>query len=73
VVVDENRLEQACARLRELCADMDSGAENLLNEHDALLRSAFSQYFQAMDEAIRGFDFDQAIEQLDAAMAARRG
>ncbi len=52
---------------------MDSGAENLLNEHDALLRSAFSQYFQAMDEAIRGFDFDQAIVQLDAAMAARRG
>ena len=73
MVVDENRLEQACARLRELCADMDSGAEDLLNEHDALLRSAFPQHFPAVGEAIRGIDFDQAIEQLDAAVAARRG
>ncbi|MEY4266116.1 MAG: hypothetical protein RIS90_651, partial [Pseudomonadota bacterium] len=52
VVVDEVALRRVCARLRELCAEMDSGAEDLLNEHDALLRSAFPDDMQAMAEAI---------------------
>jgi len=72
-VVNEAELEGACTRLRELCADMDSGAEDLLNEKESLLKSAFPQHFQAIREAIGGFDFDQAIEQLDAGLAARRG
>jgi two-component system sensor histidine kinase/response regulator len=72
-VVDEAELEGVCTRLRELCADMDSGAEDLLNEKESLLKSAFPQHFQGIREAIGGFDFDQAIEQLDAGLAARRG
>jgi len=73
VAVDEAELERVCTRLRELCADMDSGAEDLLSEKEALLKSAFPQHYQAIGEAISGFDFDQAIERLDAALAARQG
>jgi two-component system sensor histidine kinase/response regulator len=72
VSVDEVALQQVCARLRELCAEMDSGAEDLLSEHDALLRSAFPGRMQALVEAIRGFDFDLAVAQLDGALQARR-
>jgi signal transduction histidine kinase/DNA-binding response OmpR family regulator/HPt (histidine-containing phosphotransfer) domain-containing protein len=72
VAIDEAELGRVTARLRELCADMDSGAEDLLDGQAALLRTAFPQHFGAMGEAIRGFDFDQALEQLDAALAARR-
>ena len=72
-VVNEAELEAVCARLRELFADMDSVAEDLLNEKEGLLKSAFPQHFQAIREAIGGFDFDQAIEQLDAGLAARQG
>ena len=73
VAVDEAELERVCTRLRALCADMDSDAEDLLNQHEALLRTALAKHFPAIGEAIRGFDFDQAVEQLDAAVAARRG
>jgi signal transduction histidine kinase/DNA-binding response OmpR family regulator/HPt (histidine-containing phosphotransfer) domain-containing protein len=71
VTVDEAALERVTARLRELCADMDSSAEDLLSENDALLRSAFPQHAQALSDAIKGFDFDLAVEQLDAAVQAR--
>jgi two-component system sensor histidine kinase/response regulator len=70
--VDEAVLERVTAQLRALCADMDSGAEDLLNQHDTLLHSAFPQQAHAIGEAIRDFDFDLAVEQLDAALQARR-
>jgi HPt (histidine-containing phosphotransfer) domain-containing protein len=69
--VDEAALARVTAQLRELCADMDSGAEDLLSEHDAMLQSAFPKHAQALSDAIKGFDFDLAIEQLDLALQAR--
>ena len=71
--VDEAALERVTAQLRELCADMDSGAEDLLGEHAAMLQSAYPKHAQAISDAIKGFDFDLAVEQLDAAMQARAG
>ena len=71
--VDEAALERVTAQLRALCADMDSGAEDLLGEHAAMLQSAYPKHAQAISDAIKGFDFDLAIEQLDAAMQARAG
>jgi signal transduction histidine kinase/DNA-binding response OmpR family regulator/HPt (histidine-containing phosphotransfer) domain-containing protein len=73
VAVDEATLMRVTTRLRELCADMDSGAEDLLSEHAAMLHSAFPMHAQALSDAIKAFDFDLAIEQLDAAMQARAG
>ena len=72
VAVDEAILQRVTARLRELCADMDSGAVDLLAEHDALICSAFPQHAPAISEAISAFDFDVAVERLDAALQARR-
>ena len=71
VAVDEAELQRVCERLRELCADMDSGAEDWLREHQALLQTAFPQHIAAIGDALGGFDFDQAIEQLAAGAAAR--
>ena len=71
--VDDAVLARVTAGLRALCADMDSGADDLLGEHEAMLRSAFPKHAQAISDAIRGFDFDLAIEQLDAAVQERRG
>jgi CheY-like chemotaxis protein len=71
VAVDEAALARVTSRLRELCADMDSGAEDLLGENNALLHSAFPKHAQAISDAIKGFDFDLAVEQLEAAMQAR--
>ena len=70
--VDEAALERVTAQLRALCADMDSGAEDLLSEHTAMLHSAFPRHAQALSDAIKGFDFDLAVEQLDLAQQARR-
>ena len=38
-----------------------------------MLHSAYPKHAQAISDAIKGFDFDLAIEQLDAAMQARAG
>jgi len=73
VVADEAALTGVTTQLRELCADMDSGAEDLLGEHAAMLHSAFPKHAQALGDAIKTFDFDLAIEQLEAAIKARAG
>jgi hypothetical protein len=71
--VDEAALERVATQLRALCADMDSGAEDLLSENADMLHSAYPKHAQAISDAIKGFDFDLAVEQLDAAMQARAG
>jgi CheY-like chemotaxis protein len=73
VAVDEAVLASVTTQLRQLCADMDSGAEDLLVENTAMLHSAFPKHAQAISDAIKSFDFDLAVEQLDAAMQARAG
>ena len=69
--VDEAALARVTTQLRELCADMDSGAEDLLGENSVMLHSAYPKHAQAISDAIKGFDFDLAIEQLDLALQAR--
>ena len=36
-----------------------------------MLQSAYPKHAQAISDAITGFDFDLAVEQLDAAMQAK--
>ena len=69
--VDEAQLAEVTARLRALLEDMDSEAGDWIQTHQALLNNAFPQHLQAINEAIEGFDFDVALEQLEAALAAR--
>ena len=62
----------ATQRLHALCEDMDSGAEELIEEHRALLSAAYPAHFEALAQAVKGFNFDAALSQLDAVQVARR-
>ena len=73
VAVDEAALMRVTTQLRALCDDMDSEAEELIDREQALLRSAYPAHYETMANAIRNFDFDTALTQLDAAIASRRG
>jgi hypothetical protein len=44
-----------------------------MQAHAALLTAAYPAHVKAVQEALEGFDFDVALEQLDAALAARKG
>jgi two-component system sensor histidine kinase/response regulator len=69
--IDEAALARVSARLRALCADMDSEAEELLQSEAALLGGAYPAHHASISAAVRDFDFDQALVELDAAQAAR--
>ncbi len=72
VAVDEAQLVQVTQRLRELLADMDSEAGEWLQTHLALLSSAYPDHVKPVQDALGDFDFDMTLEQLDAAVAARK-
>ena len=72
VAVDENQLSEVCAQLQALLADDDAAAVRLLGAHADLLRSAFGEGFRAIDDALRGYDFEAALAALHAALLARR-
>ena len=73
VVVDDAALKSVTIRLRALYEDMDAQAEDLMTEESALLASAYPAHFMAMLNAVRNFDFDLALTQLQAAVQARTG
>ena len=72
VTVDEQALARVTAQLRALCAHLDAEAEELLDKESALLSQAYVLHFPAMAQAVRQFEFDEALAQLDAAVAARQ-
>ena len=71
VSIDEVELAEVTARLRSLLSDMDSEALDYLEQHAVLLGAAYSQDFPAILEALRSFDFDQAVLRLDEAVLFR--
>ena len=73
VTIDEGQLQEVTQKLRSLLEDMDSDAGEWMQTHAALLGAAYPNHTKAVQEALEGFDFDVALEQLDAAVAARNG
>jgi signal transduction histidine kinase/DNA-binding response OmpR family regulator/HPt (histidine-containing phosphotransfer) domain-containing protein len=71
VVIDEGRLERLSSRLRSLLAEADAEAIDLMDEESSLWASAYPAHFERMSSAVRDFDFDAALVQLDAAQAER--
>ena len=71
VSIDEGQLTQVTQRLRDLLADMDAEAGDWLHQHHALLTSAYPAHLTTIQAAVEAFDFDTALEQVDAAVAAR--
>jgi CheY-like chemotaxis protein len=70
--IDEAELNMVTQRLRSLLQDMDADASGWVTAHASLLAAAFPDHITAIKDAMEGFDFDIAIEQLDAARAARK-
>ena len=70
--IDETQLDEIIHHLRALLSEMDSEAIEWLRTHEGVLNAAFPDQAQAMTKALQNFDFDLAVEQLDAAVAARK-
>ena len=72
-VVDEVQLAEVTQRLRQLLSEFDFEASDCLELHHGLLHTAYLQQFPALLAAVKTFDFDVAVERLDAAVSARAG
>lgn len=70
VAVDPEQLRQVCAQLADLLAQDDSDAIALVEEHATLLHSAFPQAFTEIDQALKDFAFDTALQVLRQQMDA---
>jgi HPt (histidine-containing phosphotransfer) domain-containing protein len=67
---DLGRVAEIGEELGKLLADDDARAEKLLNQHEAVLNAAFPQQFRQLADAVRQFDFEQALAILTGALAA---
>ncbi|MCM5677975.1 response regulator [Schlegelella sp. S2-27] len=65
--VDPDRLQLVCARLEKLLSASDADAADLLEGEAPLLRAAMPGHFSRIEQAVRDFDFDQALTILHAA------
>ncbi|MDD0840795.1 PAS domain S-box protein [Curvibacter sp. HBC61] len=64
-------LAQVLERLRTLFADNDSAALDVLRENAAMLLSALGPAFNAVEQKALAFEFEQALEELEAANPLR--
>ena len=69
-VIDPAKLSEVCRRLEALLADDDSEAGDVLDENADLLNAALPNAYRGIDNAIKSFDFEAALEKLRAAMPA---
>ena len=72
VPIDEASLQQVTVQLRKLFEDMDSEAADLMERESALLSRAYPAHLEHMLQAVRDFDFDAALERLEAAAATHK-
>jgi two-component system, sensor histidine kinase and response regulator len=63
---DPAELQRVCQRLRALLQDDDSLALTCLLDNAELLRPALGSRFGQIEKAIQDFDFERALEDLDA-------
>ena len=70
VAVDPVRLKEVCLRLTQLLADDDSEAGDLFADEGDLLYAALPNHYRTIDDAIKAFDFERALDKLKAALEA---
>jgi two-component system sensor histidine kinase/response regulator len=70
VSVDPAELQAICARLARELADDDFTANQTLDAHEAQLRAGLGHRFPVLAEAVRSFDFGQALSCLTEAAAS---
>ena len=66
--IDPAMRDSVCHQLAQLLANDDSRSEKLLKDNAPLLRAALPEHFQRIDDAVRQFDFEQALKHLNAAI-----
>jgi len=71
VEIDPALRDSILAQMSRLLANDDPKAEKLLIENTALLSAALPQHFRRLNEAIRQFDFEAALDVLNEATATR--
>ena len=69
VTVEEADLKVVCDTLESLLRGDDAAAGDLLESNAGLLRAAFPNHFRRIADSTRAYDFDLALEALQAATA----
>jgi PAS domain S-box-containing protein len=65
--IDPEKLQQVCSRLIALLADDDSEAGDLFADEGDLLNAGFPDHYRAIDDAIKRFEFEAALEKIELA------
>jgi two-component system sensor histidine kinase/response regulator len=68
--IDPDKLKAVCSELARLLADDDSAAGDVFDDNADLLHAAFPKAYRAIDDAIKGFDFEEALVKLTGAAAS---
>ena len=69
---DEREIAEVCGKLAALLADDDMAAGDLLSDHDRLLKFALgAAAYNALEAAVRSFDYEVGLQHLRAAAAVR--
>jgi signal transduction histidine kinase len=71
--IDLSLRDTVTAQLQALLRDDNARAEQLLQEHRALLAHVFPDHFQPLSQAIEHYDFEKALGVLIEATAAQNG
>jgi two-component system sensor histidine kinase/response regulator len=69
--IDDAQLRAIVTELRRLLEDDNPEAEDLLREHAAALRGAFSELYSTLEQAIGSFNFRDALVALENAMKGK--
>ena len=70
VSVDPVKLKEVCEQLAALLAYDDAAAVDVVSEQADLLNTAFPSHYPALENAVKMFDFEAALQALKAALAA---
>jgi signal transduction histidine kinase/DNA-binding response OmpR family regulator/HAMP domain-containing protein len=70
VEIDTAQMRIVCQNLADLLASSDAAAEQVLATHATVLRTAFGDRFNAIQDLIQNFEHGGALEELYAAAAA---
>ena len=67
VMIDPKKLKQVCDMLKNLLADDDAQANEVLDANADLLHAALPNHYRKIEDSIRSFDFGVALAALRAA------
>ena len=66
MTIDVDKLTGLRAKLTALLKDDDSQAADLFEEHASLFQAAWPEQFKSLETDLKNFDFDQALQTLEA-------